>query len=384
MNDSVAEFKHSLPLTLGVELELQLVSPRDFDLTRAATDLLGSIDYDGRFGEIKLEITESMIEVSTLARETVDGIAVDLDGLRRVLLTQCARNNIVVCGGGTHPFHSWPERRICPGERYDETYNRYGYLAKQFTVFGQHVHVGCMSADEAIWLTQALCPYVPYFIVLSASSPYVDGVDTFFQSARLNAVSAFPLSGQCPALHDWAEFVEHFTFLKSCGIVHSIKDLYWDVRPKPEFGTVEIRVCDTPLSVDRATALAALAQSLCRYLLRTRTEISTTLNLHVARYNKFQACRYGFDAQLSDPVRQQQMPLKETLHDLLTVLTEDAQALGCAHWLDLLKISLETGASDANWLKDCHAVRGNLNDVVRESAGLFGKESVIKTGVNPK
>ena len=78
----------------------------------------------------------------------------------------------------------------------------------------------------------------------------------------------------------------------------------------------------------------------------------------MARYNKFQACRYGFDAQLSDPVRQQQMPLKETLHDLLTVLTEDAQALGCAHWLDLLKISLETGASDANWLKDCHAVRG--------------------------
>jgi carboxylate-amine ligase len=252
MSQPIAEFKQSQPLTLGVELELQLVSPRDFDLTRGATDLLGSMDYDGRFGEIKLEITESMIEVSTLPRTRVDGIAADLVGLRQKLVSQCARNHIVVCGGGTHPFHRWAERRICPGERFDEIYHRYGYLAKQFTVFGQHIHVGCTSGDEAIWLTQALAPYVPIFIALSASSPFVDGVDTLFQSARLNAVSAFPLSGQCPALNDWAEFVDHFDFLQACGIARSIKDLYWDIRPKPEFGTVEIRVCDTPLTVERA------------------------------------------------------------------------------------------------------------------------------------
>ena len=183
MSDSIAElkqFKQSQPLTLGVELELQLVSPRDFDLTRGATDLMASMDYDSRFGEIKLEITESMIEVATLARADVDGIAADLAGLRGVLLAQCAKNNIVVCGGGTHPFHAWPERRICPGERFEQLYHHYGYLAKQFTVFGQHIHVGCTSADEAIWLTQALGPYVPIFIALSASSPFVDGVDTLF------------------------------------------------------------------------------------------------------------------------------------------------------------------------------------------------------------
>ena len=128
---------------------------------------------------------------------------------------------------------------------------------------------------------------MPIFIALSASSPFVDGVDTFFQSARLNAVSAFPLSGQCPALRDWAEFIEHFSFLQACGIARSIKDLYWDIRPKPEFGTVEIRVCDTPLTVERATALAALAQSLVHHLLRTRPVLSTQLQLYVARYNKF-------------------------------------------------------------------------------------------------
>ena len=365
---ALESFSHSEALTLGVELELQLVSRRDFDLTRGATDLIGSLDYDGRFGEIKLEITESMIEISTLPQSTVAGIASDLGHLRDALRNHCQRNNIGVCGGGTHPFHRWPERRICPGERFDEIYQRYGYLAKQFTVFGQHIHVGCTSADDAIWLTQALGVYVPAFIALSASSPFVDGVDSFFQSARLNAVSAFPLSGQCPPLANWAAFVEHFGFLKDCGIAQGIKDLYWDVRPKPEFGTVEIRVCDTPLSIEQASSLAALAQSLSRWLLRTRPELHTAKQAHVARYNKFQACRYGMDALISDPVTRCQQPLKETLPTLLKTLQPDAQALGCETWLNALWPTILEQAGDAKWLRARQAKHNNLNDVVREAA----------------
>ena len=374
MSESTLEFTKSDALTLGVELELQLLTQRDYDLTRGATDLLSRLKYDGEFGDVKLEITESMIEVSTQARATVDDIAADLEGLRKTLIDQCARNNIAICGGGTHPFHAWPERRICPSDRFDAVYQRYGYLAKQFTVFGQHIHVGCATADDAIWLTQALGPYVPIFIALSASSPFVDGVDTFFQSARLNAVSAFPLSGQCPEVADWAAFVAHFEFLKACGIISSIKDLYWDIRPKPEFGTVEIRVCDTPLSIETATALAALAQCLTRYLLRTRPErppINTRLQLYVARYNKFQACRYGFDAMLSDPIVQKQEPLRVILHELLAALTEDAEALGCVPWLDRIHMSLATEASDARWLREQHTRHHNLHDVVRESVQRF-------------
>lgn len=378
MSEAAMEFTKSDALTLGVELELQLLSQRDYDLTRGATDLLSHLKYDGMYGDVKLEITESMIEVSTQARATVDDIAADLEGLRKILVDQCARNNIAICGGGTHPFHAWPDRRICPSDRFDAVYQRYGYLAKQFTVFGQHIHVGCETADDAVWLTQALGPYVPIFIALSASSPFVDGVDTFFQSARLNAVSAFPLSGQCPEVADWAAFVEHFQFLKACGIVSSIKDLYWDIRPKPEFGTVEIRVCDTPLSIETASALAALAQCTARYLLRTRQErppINTRLQLYVARYNKFQACRYGFDAMLSDPIAQKQEPLRVILHELLAALVEDAEALGCVHWLERIKLSLAMEASDARWLREHHGRHENLHDVVRESVRRFAGQA---------
>ena len=119
MSEGIGEFRESQPLTLGVELELQLLSRRDYDLTRGATDLMQALEYDERFGEIKLEVTESMIEVSTLPQVTVAGIAADLAGLRDTLVTHCRRNNIGLCGGGTHAFHRWPERRICPGERFD-------------------------------------------------------------------------------------------------------------------------------------------------------------------------------------------------------------------------------------------------------------------------
>ena len=365
------EFHQSEPLTLGVELELQLLTMRDYDLTRGASDLLRAAQHDGSNGDIKLEITESMIEINTQARASVDAIAADLDALRGLLVEQCARNNIAVCGGGTHPFHSWPDRRISPGERYEMTYERYGYLAKQFTVFGQHIHIGCASADDAVWLTQALGPYVPYFIALSASSPYVDGVDTLFQSARLNAVSAFPLSGQCPALADWNDFLEHFEFLRDCGIVASIKDLYWDIRPKPEYGTVEIRVCDTPLDIVQAAALAAFAQCLARKLLRERPAFDAGKTLQVARYNKFQACRYGFDARISCPHKRAQEDLRTILRELLDALGDDAKALGCRPWLDVLHASLFTGTTGSDWLRARLVEHRNLNDVVRDSAQRF-------------
>jgi len=209
---------------------------------------------------------------------------------------------------------------------------------------------------------------------LSASSPFVEGVDSFYQSARLNAVSAFPLSGQCPELEDWQQFTEHFAFLQACGIAQGIKDLYWDVRPKPEFGTVEIRVCDTPLTIEQATSLAALAQSLSRWLLRNRPELHTAKQAHVARYNKFQACRYGLEAMISDPVALCQTSLKHSLAGLLEAVTEDARELNCEHWLDPLKLLVAGGASDAEWLRARRNLHGNLNDVVREASARLMRQ----------
>ncbi|MDY0034479.1 MAG: YbdK family carboxylate-amine ligase [Zoogloea oleivorans] len=375
---SKLSFTSSRPLTLGVELELQLVSLRDYDLTRAATDLLAGLQYDDRFGEIKLEITESMIEVNSRPRQDVTAIAADLDGLREVLVSHCQRNNIAICGGGTHPFHHWPERRICPGERFAFLNQRYGYLSKQFTVFGQHIHIGVPSGDDAIWLTHALNRYVPHFVALSASSPFIDATDTAFESARLNAVSAFPLSGQAPDVAGWAAFVDHMGLLQSCGVAESIKDLYWDVRPKPEYGTVEVRVCDTPLSVDRAIELAAFAQCLARYLLRERPPVVPAMQALVARYNKFQACRFGFKAELADPIHRRTEPLGETLLHLLDTLVADADDLGCRRHLERLRTLAHSQHGDAAWLRETATAAGNLHDLTRAATERFAEPSCYR------
>lgn len=368
MSTAIAGFARSAPLTLGVELELQLVSNRDFDLTRAATDLLAGLKYAGEFGEVKLEITESMIEVSTLPRSRVEDIAGDLRGLRDVVVAHCARHNVSLSGGGAHGFHRWPERRICPGERFGQIADRYGYLAKQFTVFGQHIHVGCESGDQAIALVHALHRYVPHFIALSASSPFQDATDTGFDSSRLNAVSAFPLSGQAPAVRTWEEFLDFFSLLQSCGVAESIKDLYWDIRPKPEYGTVEIRVCDTPLSVERAVALAAFAQCLARRLMREPPDIRPELQAHVARFNKFQACRYGFDAVIADPLTRSGLKLRDDLLVTLEALRPEAEALDCAERLAALAEAARRGLNGARWLREAHARHGSHNDTVRAAA----------------
>src|SRR3970040_699016 len=185
--------------------------------------------------------------------------------MRQAVVRESGVLNVRVSGSGSHPFHDWADRRIYPNERFRYVVERYGYLAKQFTVFGQHIHVGCPGGDEAIYLTHMLTRYVPHFIALSAASPFYQGEDTSFQSSRLTAVSAFPLAGHMPFVADWAQFTDYCGGMKQCGIVASMKDFYWDIRPKPEYGTIEIRVCDTPLTVGRAAQLAAYAQALAAY-----------------------------------------------------------------------------------------------------------------------
>jgi len=243
-------FKASESLSLGVELELQLINTFDLNLSNSSADLIDLMSRRAFPGNLTPEITESMIEVATGIHLNHDSLLDELHQIQRLLLTACDRLNLSIAGGGTHPFQRWDEQRIFARPRFRQISQLYGYLAQQFTVFGQHVHVGCRSADEALFLLHALNRYVPHFIALAASSPFFQGVDTRFQSARLNSVFAFPLSGRAPFVTSWSEFVsDYFARMKATGIVESMKDFYWDIRPKPEYGTIELRVCDTPLTI---------------------------------------------------------------------------------------------------------------------------------------
>jgi carboxylate-amine ligase len=363
-------FKSSSALTFGVELELMLVNMRDFNLAPDADDLLRRVTRDAPQGELKPELTQSMVEINTSVHERYGRLLAELRSTRDVLAGHARKMNVALAGGGTHPFQKWSDRKIYPNERFLSVSEKYGFLAKQFTVFGQHVHIGCASADDAIYLTHALVRYVPHLIALAASSPFYQGVDTAFDSSRLSIVNAFPLSGTMPLVRSWSEFERYYEKMLGLGIIHSMKDFYWDIRPKPEYGTVEIRVCDTPLTVDRAAQIAAFAQALARWLWEERS-IEVTPDTYLAHsYNRFQACRHGFAGALVDAATGRTRTIGDDLRETLATLAPHAQMLESQPAFAALAETIDEG-NHAAWLRSTFAETGTLQDVVRRQSELW-------------
>lgn len=367
-------FKTSQALSLGVELELQLVSLNDFDLAAASPDMLELLRRKPFPGSVTPEVTESMIEIATDIHTRYPSLLAQLREMRDTLIRAGDRLNIGICGGGTHPFQLWSERRIFNKPRFKEVSMLYGYLTKQFTIFGQHVHVGCASADEALFLLHALSRYVPHFIALSASSPFVQGKDTLFNSARLNSVFAFPLSGRAPFFLHWEDFEQKFfAKMEHTGVVKSMKDFYWDIRPKPEYGTIELRVCDTPLSVERAAALACYLQALCKCLLERNEPDPAEDDYLVYNYNRFQACRFGLDGTVVHPKSYEQIPLREDILTTIRRIQPQADTLGCAAALEHIYQTAHEG-SDASYLRHEYVERGSAEGMVDSALQRFRNE----------
>jgi carboxylate-amine ligase len=365
-------FKQSAALSMGVELELQILNTRDYNLTRGSADLLALANRVPHPGDVKPEITESMIEVSTaIVHNSYGTLIEELLGIRDAMAGYGKKLNLALSGGGTHPFQKWSEQRIFPKERFQHISDLYGYLAKQFTIFGQHVHIGCASGDDAVYLAHAMARYIPHFIALSASSPFSQGVDTAFDSSRLNAVSVFPLSGTLPMVRSWREFNAYFDEMVDLGIVESMKDFYWDIRPKPEFGTIELRVADTPLTVQRAGALAAYAQTLAAYLLEERTRQPQRAMYQVYSFNRFSACRFGLSATLIDAQARRQVALRDDILVTLEALAPYAQRLGTQAPLRELMGSAATGQNDSAWLRAIYEKTRSLIDVAHAQSELW-------------
>ncbi|HEY2629126.1 MAG TPA: YbdK family carboxylate-amine ligase, partial [Usitatibacter sp.] len=340
----------------------------DYNLVRGAPDLLARLEKMKLGGEVKPEITESMIEVNSSVKTRYDDLLAELTLIRDAIVGAADKLNFAVCGGGAHPFHLWKDQRIYPTERFQRVSELYGYLAKQFTVFGQHIHLGVTSGDDAVYLTHQLAPYIPHFIALSASSPFSQGEDTSFETSRLHAVASFPLAGQLPPVNTWAEFNTYFDAMKGYGIVASMKDFYWDIRPKPEYGTVEIRICDTPLTVDVAAQLAAYAQTIAKDLLDNRRKEPVDPMYRVYGYNRFQACRFGYEGELVSPFREGRVRVGDDIIDTLKRLAPTAPALGTAGALAALGKRVAMNANDSLWLRERYKESKSLPDVVRLQA----------------
>lgn len=344
--------------TLGVELELMLIDTDDGQLVSMATPLLKRLAGKAIADFVKAEITESMIELNSAVHVSSIELENDLRKLARVVRREGARLNLDLSGGGAHPFRDWHLRKITRSERFSRIYETYGYLAKQFTVFGQHVHVAVPDMDEAVYLTHAFGSLVPHFIALSAASPFQRGVDTAFQSARSNVVSAFPLSGHMPPVETWKDFMSYFERMRSTGLVGSMKDFYWDVRPKPEFSTVELRVMDTPLSIEHAVDLAVFARACAVWLTHNRPAIDIRRLYEVHPVNRFRAARFGYEAELFDAIESKPVNLREDILRWCKRCLDLDPPLADRTRLRRLVRRAQRGITDAGWMRAQRSVAG--------------------------
>lgn len=368
------QFKASSLGTIGIELELMVLDRLTYDLLPAAPDILRLLNQQERGWAATPEITTSMLEVATSVLHGYGDALRELEEIRTEVLRAAFDVGAAISGGGAHPFQRWNEQRIYPKERYRASARKYGYLAKMFTVFGMHVHIGMPSADDAIRVCAALTQRAPLFIALSANSPCWQGEDSGFCSARSNVVGAFPMSGTMPPhIHRWDDFVRHFDRLAGHGIVSSIKDFYWDVRPKPEYGTIELRVLDTPLHPAYAAAFASYARELCLECFDTpaRWPDETTRELYV--WNRFNAAKSGIDAEWIDPCTGLARPVRDVVRADLERLAARSHDPDFGAACRMIEELLRAGGQ-ARWLTSHMTDGAGMNDVARVASEAFEQQ----------
>lgn len=365
------DFHVSDPFTLGIELELQVVNPPGYDLSQDSSRLIADLEGEIKGGEVKHDITESMLEIATGVCRDIHQAHAQLSAMQQSILRVASLHHVGICGGGTHPFQQWQRQEVCDNERYRHTLDMFGYLVRQSTIFGQHVHVGCASGDEAIYLLHGLSRYVPHFIAINAASPWLQGTDSGFDCARLNLFSAFPDNGPMPWVANWDEFRRLFRQLSYTSMIDSIKDLHWDIRPSPHFGTVEVRVMDTPLTLGRAISMAGFIQTLAHWLLATRPFKHQPQDYLLYKFNRYQACRFGLQGTLTDVHTGEQRTIADDLRTLLEKLDAFADTFHAASALEDIARQVKSADSEAQRMRNFVSDGGSLIGLVQRHCEIW-------------
>lgn len=279
-------------LSLGVELELQILNKNTFDLDPSAPKLIKSIE--GLTSKVKTEIFQSMIEVETSICDNANVIEADLKESLDILCNEAQKQNLIICSLGTHPFAKYSDRVLTDSDRYRFLIESKQWIARRIAIFGLHCHVGTKNSEEAIQLYRFYLSIAPLLLSISASSPYFQSEDTGLNSVRSTFFESTPAGGHPPIINSWNEFEGLLTKLFKSKAIANPKDLWWDVRPSLNFGTIEIRICDMMPTIKENSCLVALIHFLGHCFLKYQSDYPwPTLSEWSYRENKWRALRYG-------------------------------------------------------------------------------------------
>lgn len=340
------DFKSHGVLTLGVEIELQLIDKETYNLASRAEELLKAA---AALKKVKPEFYLSTVEINTDKCTTVQEAEKDLRETLDTLVPIADQLNIAFAATGAHPFARYSDCVISPTERYQELIDRNQWLTRRMTVYGLHVHLGMSSGDDCIRFNNFFMHFLPHLLALSASSPFWQGVDTGLASCRPTTYEALPTAGQPYHVRNWREFEHLYETLKKCDSIRSMKDLWWDMRPSPGFGTLEIRVCDGLATLYEALAVTAYIHALAHWFADNGSwlESMTYPPLWLSRENKWRTMRHGLEASLVLNSEGRVGPVREDIVEWVHKVRPYADALGYGDYLDhLLTICARGNSSE--------------------------------------
>jgi glutamate---cysteine ligase / carboxylate-amine ligase len=349
--------------TIGIEEELMILDSESCNLANAIESLLEKAPE----GEIKPELMESVLEIATTPCADTRQAGDQLRALRRQVSEAAERHGLCIGSAGTHPFAMWEDQRISSAERYRELVSALRFVARQEIIFGLHVHVGLDDADKAIHVTNGMRVHVPVLLALSANSPFWRAQATGLSSTRMPIFRAFPRTGMPPTYADWADYESRIGFMVDSGAIKDYTYLWYDVRPHPNFGTVEIRAMDAQTRIEHTLGLAALIQAMVKELAEHYDSGG-----ELARYpyemleeNRWLAARHGLDGQLVDLPHKRLVSTKELARRLFERLRPHAQDLGAEREFDGVEDIIERG-DGASRQRIVFEANHDFNEVVRE------------------
>jgi carboxylate-amine ligase len=332
------------PYTVGIEEEVMLLDQLTWALAHRIDSVLPRLPH-GHTDSFTAETHGSALEIQTGVHSRIPDAIEELAALRTELDTTLRPLSMRAAGAGTHPFAVWQEIVISAGERYQFVYGSMRELARREPTFGLHVHVGVPDAEAAIHAANRLRTHIPLLLALSVNSPFWQGRDTGLASARTPLFQAFPRVGIPRPFGDYAEYVESVDVLIRCDAVPEPTFLWWDVRPQPRFGTVEVRIMDAQTTLPDTAAIAALVQCIVRAEIEGEDHMERSMPQEVLSENRFLAARDGMDADLIEPELGRRVPARELLADLVAICGPHADALGCRDELaKVLSLGEQTGA----------------------------------------
>jgi carboxylate-amine ligase len=365
------KFGEGDPYTLGVEEEYMLLDGESFDLVQHIDTVLASVAGHELETQIKPELMQSVLEIATPVCRTATDVDRELRKLREYVTSVAAGESLRVGSSGTHPFSHFERQRITARDRYRALVDQLQYVARRELIFGLHVHVAVDDPEKAIQVVNGLLLELPSMLALSANSPFWRGEATGLSSTRQMVFAAFPRSGPPPRFTDYTDYAELVGQLEKTGCIADYTHIWWDIRPHPRLGTVEMRVCDAVTRVEDAVALAAYCQALVKLYCERfdRGDKIPTFHRILTNENKWLAARYGLEAPLMDleTGRRNRTPVAQLVRRRLRDLEPHARELGSERELEGIGEILAKGNGADRQLRVFNANR-DVVEVVREIA----------------